>query len=59
MGEEDSSFISFEKLLVDLDATNEYFLNVFKNKSLDVGILRLRKGRQIPKSRIQLTKYIS
>jgi hypothetical protein len=44
MGEEDSSFISLEKVIAELDATNEYFLNVFKSKELDVGILRLRKG---------------
>jgi mannose-6-phosphate isomerase-like protein (cupin superfamily) len=45
MGKEDSSIISFEKVIADLDATNkEYFLNVFKSKGLEVGILRLRKG---------------
>jgi mannose-6-phosphate isomerase-like protein (cupin superfamily) len=44
MGEKDSFFISLEKVIADLDATNEYFLNVFKSKGLDVGILRLRKG---------------
>ena len=44
MVEEDSSFISLEKVIADLDATNEYFLNVFKSKGLEVGILRLRKG---------------
>jgi mannose-6-phosphate isomerase-like protein (cupin superfamily) len=46
MGEEDSSFISLEKVIADLDTTNEYFLNVFKSKKLDVGILRLRKGEK-------------
>jgi mannose-6-phosphate isomerase-like protein (cupin superfamily) len=44
MGEEDSSFISLEKVIAELDATNGYFLNVFNSKGLDVGILRLRKG---------------
>src|SRR3712207_1689411 len=44
MGQEDSSFVSLNKLIDDLDATNEYFLNVFKNKGFDMGILRLRKG---------------
>ena len=44
MVEEDSSIISLEKVIADLDATNEYFLNIFKSKGLDVGILRLRKG---------------
>ena len=44
MGEEDSSFISLEKVIADLDTANEYFVNVFKSKAFDVGILRLRKG---------------
>jgi len=44
MGEEDSSFINLEKIMANLDTTNEYFSNVFKNKALEVGILRLRKG---------------
>ena len=44
MSEEDSSFISLEKVIADLDTTNDYFLNVFKSKALEVGILRLRKG---------------
>jgi mannose-6-phosphate isomerase-like protein (cupin superfamily) len=45
MGKEDSSIISLEKVIADLDATtNEYFLNVFKSKGLDMGVLRLRKG---------------
>jgi len=45
MGKQDGSIIRLEKVIADLDATtNEYFLNVFKSKELDVGILRLRKG---------------
>ena len=44
MGEEDSSFISLDKVIAQLDATSEYFLNVFKNKGFDIGMLRLRKG---------------
>ena len=44
MREEDGSIIRLEKVIADLDATNEYFLNVFKSKGLEVGILRLRKG---------------
>jgi mannose-6-phosphate isomerase-like protein (cupin superfamily) len=45
MGKKDSSIISLEKVLADLDATtNEYFQNIFKSKGLEVGILRLRKG---------------
>ncbi len=42
--EEDGSFVSLEKILADLDATDEYFLNIFKSKGFDMGILRLRKG---------------
>jgi mannose-6-phosphate isomerase-like protein (cupin superfamily) len=45
MGEkEDISFISLENVIAEFDATNEYFLKVFKSKELDMGILRLRKG---------------
>ena len=45
MGKEDSSIISLAKVIADLDATtNEYFLNIFKSKDLEVGILRLRRG---------------
>ena len=45
MGKEHSSIISLEKVIADLDATiNEYFLNIFESKGLEVGILRLRKG---------------
>ena len=45
MGKKDISIISLEKVIADLDATtNEYFLNIFRSKGLEVGILRLRKG---------------
>ena len=44
MGEEHTSFVSLEKVIDDLDATNEYFLEVFKSKGFDMGIIRLRKG---------------
>lgn len=44
MGQEDSSIISLEKVIANLGSTNEYFLDIFKSKALDVGILRLRKG---------------
>jgi mannose-6-phosphate isomerase-like protein (cupin superfamily) len=47
MGEEDRSIIRLEKVIADLDTTaNEYFLNIFKSKGLEVGILRLRKGEK-------------
>jgi mannose-6-phosphate isomerase-like protein (cupin superfamily) len=45
MEKEDSYIISLDKVIADLDATtNEYFLNIFKSESLEVGLLRLRKG---------------
>jgi mannose-6-phosphate isomerase-like protein (cupin superfamily) len=44
MGQDDSSFVSFEKIVSDLDANNDYFLSIFKNKGFDMGLLRLRKG---------------
>ncbi|HEY1249380.1 MAG TPA: cupin domain-containing protein [Nitrososphaera sp.] len=45
MGKKDSYIINLEKVLADLDATdNEYFQDIFKSKGLEVGILRLRKG---------------
>ena len=54
MRREDRHIINFEKVIEDLDAaTNEYFLNIFKSKGLEVGILRLRKGEmdtQMPHS---------
>ncbi len=44
MEQADSSIVNLEKVIADLDSTNEYFLNVFKSKGFDMGILRLRKG---------------
>jgi mannose-6-phosphate isomerase-like protein (cupin superfamily) len=46
MGEEDSCFLSLERVISDLDSANEYFLNIFKSKGFDMGILRLRKGER-------------
>ncbi|MFL6497022.1 MAG: cupin domain-containing protein, partial [Nitrososphaera sp.] len=47
MVKEDRSIISLEKVIADLDGTtNEYFLNIFKSKGLEVGILRLKKGEK-------------
>jgi mannose-6-phosphate isomerase-like protein (cupin superfamily) len=43
MGEKDGSIIRLEKVIADLNANNEYFLNVSKSKGLDLGILTLRK----------------
>lgn len=45
--------ISLEKVLANLDTTENYFINVFENMDIDVGILRLRKGMtdtQVPHS---------
>jgi hypothetical protein len=54
MQREDRHIVNFVKVIEDLDAaTNEYFLNIFKSKGLEVGILRLRKGErdtQLPHS---------
>jgi mannose-6-phosphate isomerase-like protein (cupin superfamily) len=30
--------------MADLDGTDSYFLNIFNNKGVDLGVLRLRKG---------------
>jgi len=51
--EEDDNFISLDKVIADLNGTDSYFLNVFNNKGVDLGILRLRKGEtdiQLPHS---------
>jgi len=45
MRKEDKYIIRFQKVLEDLDATTtDCFLNIFKTKGLEVGVLRLRKG---------------
>lgn len=41
---EEVDFISLDKVISDLDGTNNYFLDLFNNKGFDLGILRLRKG---------------
>ena len=41
---EEDNFIGLDKVIADLDGTGSYFLNVFDNKGVDLGILRLRKG---------------
>jgi mannose-6-phosphate isomerase-like protein (cupin superfamily) len=38
------NFVGLDELIADLDNTDNYFLNVFSNKGVDLGILRLRKG---------------
>ncbi len=44
METEEVNFINLDKVIADLDGTDSYFLNVFNNKGVDLGILRLRKG---------------
>ena len=53
MEEEEDNFISLDKVVADLNGTGSYFLNVFNDKRVDLGILRLRKGEtdtQLPHS---------
>ena len=38
------NFVGLDKVIADLDNTGNYFLDVFNNKGVDLGILRLRKG---------------
>jgi mannose-6-phosphate isomerase-like protein (cupin superfamily) len=42
--EEEESFVGLDKVIADLNGTGNYFLNVFNNKGVELGILRLRKG---------------
>lgn len=39
------NFIGLDKVIADMDGTGSYFLNVFNNRGVDLGILRLRKRR--------------
>ena len=53
MEEKEDNFISLDKVIADLNGTGSYFLNVFNNKGVDLGILRIRKGEtdtQLPHS---------
>jgi len=36
--------ISIDKVIHDLDRSNNYFLNIFSSKGLEAGILRLKEG---------------
>lgn len=42
--EREDNLINLDKVIEDLDGSGNYFLNVFNNKGVDLGILRLRKG---------------
>jgi mannose-6-phosphate isomerase-like protein (cupin superfamily) len=49
--EREDNLINLDKVIEDLDGSGNYFLNVFNNKGVDLGILRLRKGEldtQVP-----------
>ena len=42
--EREDNLINLDKVIEDLDGSGNYFLNLFNNKGVDLGILRLRKG---------------
>lgn len=44
----EDNFVGLDKVIADLDNTGNYFLDVFNNKGVDLGILRLRKGETDP-----------
>ena len=49
----EDNFVGLDKVIAALDNTGNYFLDVFNNKGVDLGILRLRKGEtdtQLPHS---------
>jgi mannose-6-phosphate isomerase-like protein (cupin superfamily) len=51
--EEGNNFVSLDDMIADLDDTGSRFLNVFSNKGLDIGILRIKVGEkdtQLPHS---------
>lgn len=53
MKKKEDNFVGLDKVIAALDNTGNYFLDVFNNKSVDLGILRLRKGEtdtQLPHS---------
>ncbi len=51
--EEGDNIISLDHMIADLDSTGSNFSNVFNNKGLDMGILRIKVGEkdtQLPHS---------
>ena len=51
--EEGNNLVSLDYMISDLDNTDSSFLNVFSNKGLDLGILRIKVGEkdtQLPHS---------
>lgn len=53
MEKEVDNFVSLDKVIADLDNNGSYFLNIFNDKEVDLGVLRLRKGEtdtQLPHS---------
>jgi mannose-6-phosphate isomerase-like protein (cupin superfamily) len=50
---EDSNLVNLNDVIAELNNTGSYFLNVFGNRGLDIGILRVRVGEkdtQLPHS---------
>jgi mannose-6-phosphate isomerase-like protein (cupin superfamily) len=50
---EEDNIIGLDNLIANLKGNGNYFLNVFNDKGIDLGILRLRKGEtdtQLPHS---------
>jgi mannose-6-phosphate isomerase-like protein (cupin superfamily) len=41
---DEGNFTNLDKVIADLDSTESHFLNIFNNKGVDLGVLRLRKG---------------
>ena len=53
MEKEGDNFVNLDDMIADLDNTSSDFLNVFSNKGLDMGILRIKIGEkdtQLPHS---------
>jgi mannose-6-phosphate isomerase-like protein (cupin superfamily) len=51
--EDDANLVNLDDVIAELSNTGSYFLNVFRNKGLDIGILRIRVGEkdtQLPHS---------
>jgi mannose-6-phosphate isomerase-like protein (cupin superfamily) len=50
---EDTNLVNLDVVLAKLNNTGSYFLNVFRDKAIDIGILRVRVGEkdtQLPHS---------
>jgi mannose-6-phosphate isomerase-like protein (cupin superfamily) len=50
---EDANLVSLDVVITELNNTGSYFLNIFRDKGLDIGILRVKVGEkdtQLPHS---------